>query len=85
MKYTYRDLAFFLLLVAMSVAWFIDRQIQQNRATAVQRQMDRYYWQADKLSSWIRKSEGVSSVDANVDTITIKQADGQSYVFSRTP
>jgi hypothetical protein len=74
-----------LVVLALAGAWVVDRQIQANRASALQRQMDRYYWQADKLTTWIENSPNVSHVDVNVDTITITAKDGTTHQFSRQP
>ena len=50
MKLTLREIVLAVLLALACVGWFVDRQRQVNLAAASQRQMDRYYWQADRLA-----------------------------------
>ena len=85
MKLNYCEIALAFLVALLVVVWFVDHQRQVNMAAAAQRQMDRYYWQADKLAGWIEKRDDVKSIDVNVDTITINHVRGQSETFSRAP
>lgn len=85
MKATTREIVLGVLLILACIGWYVDRQKQSNLTAVAQRQMDRYYWQADKLANWVRKDHRVKSIDVNLDTITIKLADGESEVFNRTP
>ena len=84
MKFTLRESCLAVLLIVVCIGWYVDRQRQVNLANVAQRQMDRYSWQADKLSQWISKSETVKSIDVNYDTITINHVDGQGEVFTRS-
>ena len=85
MKPTRRDLYWLLLVLAMGIVWLIDHQKMDHHADLLRRQMDRYYWQADKLASWIENNGNAKSIDVNYDAITITGNDERSYEYVRRP